>query len=267
MSELVFVGMGLYDEKDLSLRALEEIKTASAVFVELYTSLMPGLEVSRLEEALGKPVKVVSRTNLEEERGEQILEEAKKSKAVFLVPGDPMIATTHVDLRIQAEKKGLATRVVHGASIVSAVVGSTGLQNYKFGRSVTVPFAENGIKANAPHDVIMENKNRGLHTLCFLDIKAEQKRFMTVKNGLTALLAMEKERREHVVGMGTLAVGIARAGAPDCSVKAGFVEDLLDHDFGAAPHCLVLPGRLHFVEAEALVVLAGAPEKVLGMAE
>jgi diphthine synthase len=266
LSELVFVGLGLYDEKDLSLRALEEIKAADKVFAELYTNLMPALEISRLEKLVGKHVVVVSRKNLEEERGQQILQEAKKAKVAFLVPGDPMIATTHVDLRIRANKMGVRTYIVHGASIISAVVGLTGLQNYKFGRSVTVPFAEDGVKTNTPYNVIAENKKRRLHTLCFLDIKAEEKRYMKVKDGLTTLLAIEKEKKKSIITSDTLAIGVARAGAPDCQIKADYVRDMLNYDFGSPPHTLVFPGKLHFVEAEALVALAEAPRKVLEMA-
>jgi diphthine synthase len=266
LGELVFVGLGLYDEKDLSLRALEEVKTADKVFAELYTSLMPALEMPRLEKLLGKHVTVMSRKNLEEEKGQRILQEAKKGKVAFLVPGDPMIATTHVDLQIRANKIGIITRTVHSASIISAVVGLTGLQNYKFGRSVTVPFAEDGVKTDTPYKVIMENKKRGLHTLCFLDIKAEEKLYMTVKEGLTTLLAKEREKRENVVTDKTLVVGVARAGAPDCRAKADYVKDMLNYDFGNPPHTLVFPGELHFMEAEALVALADATRKVLEMA-
>jgi diphthine synthase len=265
LGELVFVGMGLYDEKDLSLRAIDEIRAADKVFAELYTSLMPALELGRLEKLVGKRVTVVSRTVLEEEEGQQILQKAKKGKVVFLVPGDPMIATTHVDLRIRAKKMGIETRLVHGVSIISAVIGLTGLQNYKFGRSVTVPFPENGVSADTSYKVIMENKIRGLHTLCFLDIKAEEKRYMTVKNGLNTLLTIEDKERKNVVTPDALVVGVARAGAPDSLVKAGFVKDMLRRDFGSPPHTIVFPGKLHFMEAEALVTLARAPKEVLEM--
>ena len=69
-----------------------------------------------------------------------VLRRAKEEKVAFLVSGDPLIAATHVDLRIRAEKQGIKTRVVHGASVISAVIGLSGLQNYKYGRSVTIPF-------------------------------------------------------------------------------------------------------------------------------
>jgi diphthine synthase len=182
LSELVFVGLGLHDEKDLSLRALEEIKTAGKVFAELYTSLMPAFDMGRLEKLAGKKVTIISRKVLEDGEGQQILRETEHGKVVFLVPGDPMIATTHIDLRIRAKKMGIKTRIVHGASIISAVIGLTGLQNYKFGRSVTVPFPEKGVTTGTPYKVIMENKKRGLHTLCFLDIRVEENRYMTIKD-------------------------------------------------------------------------------------
>ena len=267
MNELVFIGLGLYDEKDISLRGLEELKEADAVFAEFYTSLMAGLSIRKLEEMTGKAVRVVSRRVLEEEEGKQILEEAKRGKVVFLVPGDPLIATTHVDLRISAEKQGIRTRVIHGASVVSAVRGISGLQNYKYGKAVTIPFSEQGFVSETPYRVISENRERGLHTMCYLDIKAEEQRYMTIKEALQTLLETEKLKRKQVITSKTLVMGVARAGSIEPTVKAGYLEEVIDHDFGAPPHTLIFPGKLHFMEAEALITLADAPEEVRGMAE
>ena len=258
---MVFVGLGLCDEKGLSLRGLEVLKEVDEVFAEFYTSLMPSLSVQRLEQLLGKAISVVSRRVLEEERGGGILDAAREGRAAFLVPGDPLIATTHVDLRVRAERMGIKTWVVHGASVVSAVVGLSGLQNYKFGRSVTVPLRDGEFVSETPYEVILENRARGLHTLCFLDVKAEEERYMSVKEGVQALLEVEKKRGKDVATLESLVVGVARAGSDDAVVKAGYVRDIVGYEFGGPPHSLVFPGKLHFMEAEALVVLAGAPEK------
>ena len=265
MGELVFVGLGLYSEKDMSLHGVDEVKTADTVFAEFYTSLMPKLRLSKLEKLVEKRITVLFRRDLEEDEGRKILEAAERGKAVLLVPGDPLMATTHIDLRIRAEKIGVKTRLVHGASIVSAVIGLSGLQNYKYGRSVTIPFSDQGVVSETPYNVIKANKKLGLHTLCFLDIKAEEKRYMTVKEGLEALLSVEKLKHQRVVKPDTIAVGIVRAGSIAPVVKSGFVKELLKFDFGAAPHSIVFPGRLHFVEAEALITLAKAPETVRRM--
>ncbi len=260
---LVFIGLGLFDENDVSVRGLEEVKTSDYVFAEFYTSLMAGLSLEKFEEKIRRKVTIVSRRALEEENGESILRKAANAKVAFLVSGDPLIATTHVDLRIRAQKRGIRTRVVHGASIVSAAMGASGLQNYRFGRSVTVPFPEGGAASETPYNVVAENKARNLHTLCFLDVKAEKGQFMTVREALEALLSAEKKKRQNVVTLDSFAVGLARVGAGDEVVKADYVKALLSFDFGGPPHTLVFPApKLHFVEAEALVWLAGAPEQI-----
>jgi diphthine synthase len=259
--EIVFVGLGLNDEMGISLRGLEEAKTADAVFLELYTSFMPDFSAKRLEEICGKKLQTVFRRELENENGRIILEASKKGKVVLLVPGDPMIATTHVALRIHAKKSGIKTRVVHGASILSAVMGLSGLHNYKFGKSVTIPFSDQTL-SETPYDVIAQNKKLELHTLCLLDINAEQKRYLNVREALDLLLKIEKKKKDEIVIKDTFAVGIARAGSESPTIKAETVEKLLNYDFGGPPYTLIFPGRLHFMEAEALIVLAGAPEKL-----
>jgi diphthine synthase len=267
LGELVFVGLGLYDENDLSIRGLKTIRGADAIFAEFYTSLMAGLSIQKLEEKAGKAVKVVSRRVLEEEEGKPILQEAKKGKVVLLVPGDPMIATTHVDLRIRAETQGIKTRVIHGASVVSAVIGISGLQNYKFGRSVTIPFSEEKFVSEAPYRVISENQKRGLHTICYLDIKAEKRKYMTIKKGLEELMKGEKHKKKQVITSTTLVIGVARAGSPRPTIHAGYIREVVNYDFGAPPHTIIFPSKLHFMEAEALITLAGAPEEVRRMVE
>lgn len=260
MGELVFVGLGLHDEAGLSLKGLEEIKSADAVFMEHYTSFMPGLSLNRLAELSGRTVQLVNRRMLEDENGQILLKAAEKGKAVLLVPGDPLIATTHIALRLEAEKRGIKTRIVHGASIVSAAIGLSGLHSYKFGRSVTIPFPENF--SETPYSVIAENKERGLHTLCLLDINVEENRYLTISEALKTLKHIEEKRRMGIVSPGTIAVGIARAGSTNPTVKADFIEALIEHDFGKPPYTLIFPGKLHFTEAEALIFFAEAPESL-----
>jgi diphthine synthase len=266
LSEIIFIGLGLNDEKGISLRGLEEVKTADTAFVELYTSFMPNFSIKRFEGISGKRLKVVSRRELEEENGEVVLKAAERGKAVLLVPGDPLIATTHIALRIEAEKRGIRTRIVHGASILSAVMGLSGLHNYKFGKSVTIPFPDETF-SETPYDVITQNKKLGLHTLCLLDIKAEEKCYLSIREGLSLLLKIEEKKRKGIVTLHSLAVGIARAGSNRPTVKADSVEKLLDYGFGEPPYSVIFPGKLHFMEAEALIMLAGAPEKLRKDAE
>jgi diphthine synthase len=258
MNELVFVGLGLNDECGITVKGLEETRTANAVFMETYTSRMPDFSLQRLEGMSGKKIRMVSRQNLEEESGKVMLEAAKMGKVVFLVPGDPFIATTHVTLRIEAEKHGIKTRVIHGISIVSAIVSLSGLHNYKFGKTVTVPLPENF--SETPYNVICQNKKTGLHTLCLLDLKAAENQYLSINQALEMLLEIETKKKADVVTPETAALGIARAGSDCPVVKADFVKNLVGHDFGEPPFSLIFPGDLHFMEVDALIALAGAPD-------
>lgn len=265
MKELVFVGLGLNDEKGISVGGLEETKTAEAVFMETYTSLMPDFSLQRFEALCGKRVQLVSRRELEEESGKAILQAAQKGKTVFLVPGDPFIATTHVTLRIDAEKQGVKTRIVHGASIISAIVSLSGLHNYKFGKTVTVPFPENF--SATPYDVIAQNKKVGLHTLCLLDLKAPEKQFLSISQAVALLSVVENRKKLGAASPDTVAVGVARAGSRNPSLKADFLRDIVGFDFGEPPFSLIFPGDMHFMEVEALIAFAGAPAEFRRLAK
>ena len=166
-----------------------------------------------------------------------------------------MAATTHVDLRIQAIKKGYHTQIIHGTSILSAVPGILGLQHYKFGRTTTLVTPEKNFFPTSPYDVIKANKKNGLHTLILLDIQQEKHHFMTATEGIHLLLKMEEIRKEGVIGNDDIIAVVARAGSDKLTVKADRISLLKTYDFGPPLHTLVYPGELHFMEKEALEVL------------
>jgi diphthine synthase len=259
LNELVFVGLGLNDDKCITLQGLEETKTADSIFMESYTSLMPEFNLERFKTVIGKEISLIERQTLEEENGKKILQAAKVGKAVFLVPGDPFIATTHITLRIEAKKQGIETRIVHGISITSSIISFSGLHNYKFGKTVTIPFEENF--SETPYNVIAQNKNLGLHTLCLLDIKATQKEYLTINQAIKILRKIEETKKRNVLTHETVALGIARAGSYKPTLKADFLEALTNFDFGEPPHSLIILGTLHFMEIEALISFADAPTK------
>lgn len=255
---LVFVGLGLHDG-GISLLGLREAREADVAYVELYTSLIPGFDLRQLEREIGKPIEVIDRKVIED-HPEELLESAKKGNVVLFVPGDPMVATTHVDLRLRAARAGIETKIIHAASIASAAAGLAGLQSYKFGRAATVPFPDN--PSQTPYEVLVENRGRGLHTLLLLDIRAEEGRAMTANEAIEIMLELEKKLQKNAFTQDTLAVVVARAGS-DAIVKADKVGRLQKLDFGPPPHALIVPGKLHFMEAEALRVFAGAPGDVV----
>lgn len=252
---LKFIGLGLYDEKGLSIKGLEEAQKSEYIYAEFYTSLMPGLSCKRLENLIQKPIKVLSRDEIENYPEQSILEKATFSDVTLLVPGDPMTATTHIDLSLRAKKKGIKTTIVHGASIISAIPSVTGLQSYKFGRTVTVPLSSEKLYLSV-YDHIFDNFHRGLHTLILLDLDVEKARFLMINEALTQILQMENKRKKNLMTYERLIIGAARIGGPDMIVKAGKIAKLMKYDFGGPPHSIILPGNLHFIEKMALKLIS-----------
>ncbi len=256
MGELVFVGLGLDDEKGITLRGLEEARGADLIFAEFYTSALLGTRMSALESLVGKPIRRVGREEVES--GTEILDAAADRRVAFLTAGDPMVATTHVDLRLRAAKAHIPTRVVHGVSIMGAAAGALGLQAYKFGRTTTVPFPSPGFHPTSPLDPILENRRAGLHTLVLLDLR-EDGTFLDPKEALASLLAMAAAKPTSEFGRDTLVCVLSRVGSRDLRIVSGPVADVVTRELGPPLHSIVVPGALHFLEKEALIAFGGAP--------
>lgn len=230
---LWLIGLGLLDEKDLTLRGLEAAKKADVVFAEVYTSFWRG-KAADLEKLLGKKVWVLSREQVENE--DRVLKEAKLRDVAFLVPGDPLVATTHADIVARARKAGIAVEIVHSSSIISAIA-ETGLHVYKFGPVVSLPAPQKSVTyPESPLKKIKENLARGQHTLVILDTT------MDAKDALDLL----KLKQNIIVA--------ASLGARP-KILYGKIEELRRKDFGPLPHVIVVPGELHFTEKEFLEAL------------
>ncbi|KAE9400669.1 Diphthine synthase [Gymnopus androsaceus JB14] len=244
------IGLGLCDEKDITLRGLEAVKSSSRVYLEAYTSILM-VQKDRLESFYGKELIIADRDMVESESGSDgILKDADKEDVSLLVVGDPFGATTHTDILLRARNLGIPTRVIHNASIMNAV-GASGLQLYNFGQTVSLVFFTETWKPDSFYDRIKENADGGLHTLVLLDIKVKEQseenlargrkiyeppRYMTVPQAVSQLLEIESLRGEGVLDPEkTLAVAVGRVGG----------------EFGPPLHSLVIVGkRLHHLEVE-----------------
>jgi diphthine synthase len=247
---LTFIGLGLYDKDDVSEKGLSCIQNADHVFLEIYTSRLMGSSYEELEKLYGKPVHLLDRNDVEQ-HPDDLLSKAESSDVVFLCAGDPMVSTTHADLRMRAAARGIPTVIIHGASISSAVSGLSGLQNYRFGKSCSVPFPQKNWFPTTPIEVITQNLSLRLHTLVYLDIQEE--RYMTVNEAIDLLERMAAEKNMRI----SLYVGIARAGSGNPVVRAGSAASLKSVDFGPPMHILIVPAELHDMEQSYLERFAG----------
>ena len=235
---LYLIGLG-FDEKDINVKGLEAASNCDCYY-ELYTSYWQG-DLKNLETLIGKEIKALKRSDLEDNLSD-FLQKAKDNNIALFVSGDPLAATTHVDLIIEAKRKKIQTKIIHNVSIFS-VLGETGLQLYKFGRTATIPL--NGKMENV-RKTIKENKKTGLHTLLLLDIDSEINLYMNVFHALKMLL------KEKLVKKTDKLVA-ARFGNPS-EIYYRLVSELMRKSI-SPPIALIIPGKLHFREKEFLEML------------
>ena len=164
---LLLIGMGPGRLSAMSLEAVEAAKVADVRRYEAYTALWPQSELDALEAEVGSIEKVM---RPEVEQPDVLFELARTSLVALLVVGDPLQATTHVDLQLQAAEADIECRVFHGVSITTLVTGAVGLSNYKFGRQTTLTYPYGGWVATSPLEVIAVNMHQNLHTLALLDL-------------------------------------------------------------------------------------------------
>ena len=166
-SGLILIGMGPGTIAAMTKEAISAAKSADFRRYEAYTALWPDDELAALEQIIG-PIEKIMRPEVENPK--EILSLAKDHVVAVLVVGDPLQATTHVDLQLQASEMGISCEVVHGISITNLVTGAIGLSNYKFGRQTTLTYPYSGWIATSPLEVIAVNRVMGLHTLALLDL-------------------------------------------------------------------------------------------------
>eukprot|EP00761_Pharyngomonas_kirbyi_P008129 gb/GECH01008140.1/.p1 GENE.gb/GECH01008140.1/~~gb/GECH01008140.1/.p1 ORF type:complete len:325 (+),score=75.21 gb/GECH01008140.1/:1-975(+) len=270
---LYLIGIGLGDERDITVRGLEYVKKCSKIYLEGYTSILM-VNKEKLEEFYGKEIIVADREKVESD-ADEIIDSSETQDVALLVVGDPMAATTHSDIVVRTKKRGIPVRIVPNASIMNAV-GATGLQLYRFGHTVSLVFFEGSWRPDSFYDKIAQNRKLGLHTLCLLDIKVKEQslenlakgrkiyeppRYMSVNTAIEQLLEIEEKRQEKVYTPDTMCVGVARMGTDTEQMIAGTMQQLRSVDFGPPLHSLVICGDLHELETEYLDFIQVDPKQ------
>ena len=258
--KITFIGLGLNDEKDISLKGLNEINNCDKVFAEFYTAKLFGTDIKKIEKQINKKIIILERDEVE--KGDEIINNAREKHIVFLSCGDSMAATTHLDLRLRAINEGIKTNIIHGSSIFTAVPGLLGLQNYKFGRTTTLAYPEGNYFPMSSYNIIKENKELGMHTLVLLDIQSDKKRYMSANDGIKIFEEYEKKIGDKLFNEDSLICVVARAGSSNPIIRADYLKKLKNEDFGPPLHSMVVPGNLHFLEIESLEKIAKLPKEL-----
>ncbi|WWC97874.1 diphthine synthase [Kwoniella sp. B9012] len=280
------IGLGLSDEKDITVKGLEAVKRCERVYLESYTSILM-VDKERLEAFYEKEVIIATREMVELE-ADEILRDSDKVDVAFLVVGDPLGATTHTDLLLRARSLQIPTQVIHNASILTAL-GSTGLQMYNFGQTLSLVFYTETWRPDSWFERLEENLRIGVHTLVLLDIKVREQseenmargrliyeppRYMNPHQAFSQILLTESLRHPKDPSSSssddgetqvepkpsllppseTLAISLSRIGTPTQKLISGTLEELAllsEEEFGDPLHSVVIVGKkLHPLEFE-----------------
>ncbi len=253
--KLYLIGLGL--AKDLiTIRGLKALRESDIVFLDRYTS-DTGSSPQELEEEYGVRIFPVGRRELEEGLRDNLLKHVESGKKVaLLVPGNPLIATTHISIVTEAASLGLDFEIIPAPGIIPNALSMAGLMPYKIGKPATVTYPVEGKVHTYVYDVVKGNDERNLHTILLLEMDAEKGVMMTPNEAVDLLLKMEELRGEGVLREGREAVVISalgREGQRICYVRLGSVKELPP---APGPHTIVITSpQLHYMEEEALKVI------------
>lgn len=243
---LYIIGTGLNDCKDISLRSLEILKDVDLIYQECYTCIQ-NADFKEIESLIEKKIILADRKMVEESN--EIVENAKTKSVVFLVAGTPFFATTHTDLYWRALERNIPVKIVHNTSIMN-VKGCYGLYSYSFGRTISIPYFDEKCKPVSFYSNICENYKNGLHTLCLLDIKADEGRFMSVNEAIEQIFYAEKVTNFGLVKEDYKIFAICRFATNEEVVRYDTPSNLIKYDFGGPLHSLIIPAKLSMVEEE-----------------
>ncbi|HUB92705.1 MAG TPA: diphthine synthase [Candidatus Saccharimonadales bacterium] len=249
---LYLIGLGL-SQKDISLKGLQALKTADKIYIERYTLPISQEYVSFLESETQKKIVELKRRDLEDQRKATIADAANSTVAI-LVPGDPLVATTHHIILEAARELGIEMATYHAPSIFSVAIGESGLDIYKFGPTTTIPFWSAKYKPTSFIDVIKRNLENNQHTLVLLDVDPVEGKTMSSGDAI-ALLEKADERK----GKGTITdkrkiLIICEAGTAEQEILYTNMADTkiekAQRRLEGKRTCLIIPAELSFAEEE-----------------
>ncbi len=232
---LYLMGTGI--SFDLTLGAVAALRECNEAYLERYTNPVNDRRIAGLEKVIGKSIVLLPREKVE---SSFLLERAAKFSVALLASGDPLTATTHITLLMDAKKRGIRTKVFHNSSVYAAAPGKAGLQMYKFGRTATLVNPRPGYKPTSSLDIIRQNLSMNMHSLVLLD---------------TEPAPMEAEYALGMLSEFAHAVVLSRLGEEDEKVSYGKVSELAARKLGKAPFSIIMPAKLHPVEEEYLSML------------
>lgn len=253
---LFLVGVGLSDG-DISARATEVLKKKEIeLYSENYTCKLDAERIESISKISGKKVTPLQREDMEDGIA-KIVERGKGNDIAILVGGDPLIATTHKIIYTEAKKRKVAVSIIHSTSILSAAIGESGLDFYRFGAICTIPRWSEHYKPVSFYETIEKNQSINLHSLLLLDFDKDKESSIQPSDAAAVLDAAEKKYRKGIIKDQTKFIMLHNLSLPDERKEMLEFSELKGVNVGTGSTVLLLPSKLSDMEKETIEAIFG----------
>ncbi len=246
---LHLVGIGL-TKADLPAGSLEICKRC-ALYADNYTTYVPQDRIDQIEYLTGRSVKRLDRSMLEESLP-VLLGEAENKDVAILIGGDPLIATTHKIIFIAAKKAGIEVRVHHAASIITVLIGESGLDFYRFGQMCTIAKWTDNYKPVSFYETIQRNLASNLHSTVFLDYEISNNSSLELSKAIRILREAESSYNGKIIDDATSVIVMHSMSHHNERKMFTTIAEASGMVLDPGPTSIIIPAKLSDIEKEAI---------------
>jgi diphthine synthase len=232
------IGVGLFP-KQITKEAIDIIVKCKEIYIDGYTNKFSEGNIKELETIINKKIIILNREELEQKQ------EFIKNDCALLIIGNPLSATTHFTIIKDAKNKNINTKVIAGISIFN-YRGISGLSEYKFGKTTSIVYPEKNYAPTSFYDVIINNLKNNAHSLCLLDIKTNENRFMSVVEACEILENIDKDKELSE----KTCVLLGGIGSENQKIITFYFKDYKKINCAIFPQSLIICSTLNNIEGE-----------------
>ncbi len=249
---LFLIGLGL-SKDDITISALDACRYCHELYLDRHTSRTDSTVTDYISSSTGKRIAELTRQDMEEGAKELVALASVKEIAI-LCSGDPLMATTHKILLIEAARQNVKTKVIHSNSIITTAMGESGLDFYRFGKVCTVPRWGQNYKPVSFYETIHGNLTNDAHTIILLDYDSKAESTIGVNEAIATLEEAEQSYKKGIIRDDAYIMVLHNISARDSSLIYTRIKDIKGMDVKGM-NVLIIHSGLSDIEKETIDAL------------
>ncbi|MEM0154345.1 MAG: diphthine synthase [Methanothrix sp.] len=244
---LYLIGLGV-GERDITQAGIEAIKNSEVLILDSYTSFVDPKKLELVKSFSKREIKKAGRSELEEGASKIILE-AKTKNVSIMTNGDPLLATTHKTILVEAKKQGVGFKVIHSTSIFSVGIAESGLDFYRFGPICTVPRWSEHYKPVSFYETVSANISGNRHSMILLDYDNEKGMSIRIEEAIGIMSKAEEHYKLGIFGKEREIMALCDVGTENQKITVQKISDINIRE-GYRMATLIMPAKLSDIEKE-----------------